>query len=419
MRVKILLFLACFSLVLSSYDGGVRYLTAVALAQEPALAVNDCGKCHSTVARDIETAGMAHKTSVNCLDCHDGHPPDQLEIIPACSLCHPRLQSAHYGIEGCLSCHKNPHRPLEITLGKNLTTPCLTCHANQGQQLKDFPSYHSTLACTACHERQHGHVPSCSDCHKPHGPEIAENACGKCHQAHKPLAVAFAGTLAAGNCAGCHGPVVAVLNNSQAKHKKLDCLTCHGAEHKSIPACGQCHQPHSPDMAADRCRNCHQAHSPSPAVFGEMVASTDCGACHEGVFKALSASQTRHQGVSCVECHAATHGSIPQCAQCHQPHSKEMVQADCVACHAAHKPMPVVYGEKVASKNCAGCHSEAYRLLQASKSRHHDLTCAGCHPKHKVIPACLECHDSQHPPAMLKQFPDCKDCHNIAHDLLM
>jgi len=419
MRVKILLFLFAGGLALSAYGGGVRYLTAIAQAQESALAVNDCGKCHRDAARDIETAGMSHKTSVTCLDCHAGHPPDQLEIIPACSLCHGKTRTPHYGLDGCLGCHKNPHKPLEVTLGKNLTAPCLTCHPEQGRQLKDFPSYHSTLACTACHERKHGHVPACGDCHKPHGPEMAGDSCGNCHQAHKPLAVAFATTVAGGDCNGCHGQVAATLINSPSRHKKLACNTCHGSVHKNIPLCSQCHQPHAASMAADQCRRCHSAHSPAPAVFGDKVTSADCGACHERVFKALSASQTGHQGVSCVECHAATHGSIPQCVQCHQPHSPQMVQADCVACHGAHQPLPVAYANTLPAKNCAACHLDAFRLLQASKARHHKLTCAACHPQHKVIPACLACHDSQHPPAMLKQFPDCRDCHNIAHDLTM
>jgi hypothetical protein len=213
--------------------------------------------------------------------------------------------------------------------------------------------------------------------------------------------------------------VAAVLNKSQAKHKKLDCLACHGAEHKRIPACGQCHQPHAASMAVDQCRLCHPAHNPSPVVYGDKVVSTDCGACHDGVLKALSASQTKHQGLSCIDCHAASHGNIPQCVQCHQPHSREMVQADCVACHGAHQPLPVAYADNLAAKNCAACHPAAYRPLQASKARHQEMTCAACHPRHQVIPACLECHDRPHPAAMLQQFPDCKDCHNIAHDLLL
>jgi hypothetical protein len=253
----------------------------------------------------------------------------------------------------------------------------------------------------------------------PHAETMVEADCRKCHQAHKPLAVTFAADIPSTDCAACHDQVFSTLSSSPSKHNTLTCATCHEAEHGNIPQCGQCHQPHAPDMADASCKNCHQAHSPAPTVFGDAVSSADCGACHDGAFKTLSTSQTKHQQVSCVECHAQTHGNIPQCNQCHEPHSKDMVQGDCTSCHGAHKPMPVLYGEKVASQHCAACHDDAYNLLQVSKSKHHDLSCSGCHQeKHTMIPACQDCHGIPHPPKMLERFPDCGTCHGMAHDLM-
>jgi hypothetical protein len=171
-------------------------------------------------------------------------------------------------------------------------------------------------------------------------------------------------------------------------------------------------------MAADKCKLCHAAHSPAPVVYGNKVASVDCGARHDGVLKTLDTSKTKHQSVTCVECHAATHGKIPQCVECHEPHAKTMVQADCLSCHSAHKPLPVVYAEKIASTQCAACHAPALKLLQESKSKHRSLQCATCHQKtHKAIPACQDCHGTPHSPRMLEKFPKCGQCHGIAHDL--
>ena len=75
----------------------------------PALSPDDCSKCHDAAPKAIETAGMAHKTSVTCVDCHQGHPPKDADIIPACSMCHSG--EAHFELQGCMGCHSNPHTP--------------------------------------------------------------------------------------------------------------------------------------------------------------------------------------------------------------------------------------------------------------------------------------------------------------------
>jgi len=417
MKPTRILLLLGLGLVLSAFGGRFGDLTGTALAQEAKLLNSDCVKCHVDPPRDIEENGASHKTAVTCQDCHEGHPPKVLDIIPECSNCHSG--TAHFELKGCLGCHTNPHRPLEITIGEDLTAPCLTCHEDEGTQLKEFPSHHSSLACTICHADKHPNVPECTNCHEPHTETMVEADCHRCHQAHKPLAVAYADDTPSTDCGACHDQVFATLTGSKTMHAELVCATCHTDQHGNIPQCTQCHEPHSEEMTADQCTLCHQAHDPLPVAYGSEVASANCGACHGEILQTLSTSQTKHQSLQCATCHADQHGNIPQCADCHEPHTEDMVQADCVSCHNAHKPLPVFYGDEIASKHCASCHEDAYGLLQASKAKHHELSCATCHQKkHKTVPACQDCHGKPHSPRMHEQFPTCGTCHNIAHDLM-
>jgi len=91
----------------------------------------DCLKCHEAIVMTLGRKGKAHKTI--CLDCHVGHPPADIEIIPKCSRCH--TGRPHFEITGCTTCHSNPHTPMEISYTKEVTTPCLSCHTTQNEQL--------------------------------------------------------------------------------------------------------------------------------------------------------------------------------------------------------------------------------------------------------------------------------------------
>lgn len=382
----------------------------------PILEATDCLKCHLQAPRDIDEAGKAHQTAVSCLDCHDGHPPVAWDIIPACSQCHSG--NAHFELEQCLSCHDNPHRPLEISIGQDVTDACLTCHDTQGEQLQQHQSFHSSLSCSSCHERKHGVVPECMQCHQAHSEEMVQADCGKCHQAHKPLVVTYSSDLPSATCGSCHGAPMETLSNTVARHGKLNCALCHENEHGAIPSCNQCHQPHSESMDESACSQCHDAHSPVPVVYDD-VASSQCAACHEGTYERLTTSRTGHQELSCSMCHAEQHGSIPECSQCHEPHSADMTQADCAMCHQAHEPMPVAYGEETPSLHCASCHAAAYDTLSASEAMHSELACAVCHEdEHKNVPRCRDCHGQPHSKAMLSRFEGCGDCHGTAHDVM-
>lgn len=221
---------------------------------------SDCVKCHAEVTKEVAEAGMAHRSEVACRQCHIGHPPWELEIIPTCDRCHAKSSSPHYGLIECLTCH-NPHKPLEIRLERYITAPCLTCHSSQIKELQAFPSYHTTLDCTSCHEVWHGHIPDCGSCHRPHSATMAEADCYNCHRAHAPLAVGFTEETKSEDCSGCHGEVFEALNKSLTAHREVACLSCHQGDHGTIPACRDCHgdAPHAPAILQQHpnCGTCH------------------------------------------------------------------------------------------------------------------------------------------------------------------
>lgn len=225
--------------------------------QTPKLLNDDCIKCHSKAPTDIAAAGTKHKTEIGCQDCHNGHPPTTKKIIPLCSQCHDG--KPHYKLAACNSCHFNPHTPLNIKMGRNITDPCLTCHTGQIVKLRDNKSKHTALFCSTCHDT-HGKIPDCTQCHKAHATDQTNADCKKCHQAHMPKNIAYNDKTPSKDCAACHKAAYTLLTASTFKHKNLSCVACHQAKHKMVPQCQSCHgTPHPAPMLAQfpKCGFCH------------------------------------------------------------------------------------------------------------------------------------------------------------------
>lgn len=243
-------------------------------AEKPVLSSADCVKCHTSAPADVAANGGAHKTSVSCQDCHAGHPPAVKKIIPVCSQCHS--DKPHYKLANCLRCHTNPHTPKIIKLANNITDECLTCHTGQIIKLKQVKSKHTSLACSFCHN-VHGKIPLCTQCHKPHSPDMVAGECKKCHQAHMPTAVFMTPDTPNKMCASCHKRAFEMLVSSDAKHKAVLCVTCHKDKHKSIPTCQSCHgAPHPANMMSrfPKCADCHSvAHKLNHWEAGTIKAS--------------------------------------------------------------------------------------------------------------------------------------------------
>lgn len=225
-------------------------------AAKPTLTLDDCAKCHTAPPADVAAAGAGHK-SITCFDCHSNHRPASKDNIPKCSQCH--TGKPHYDLKGCLGCHKNPHTPLKISFGNNVTDPCLTCHSQQIAQLRENKSKHTNLYCSGCHS-VHRIVPQCTQCHKPHASDMTQAECKKCHKAHLPKVVTYSADIPSKDCAACHKKTLDILSASNSKHKKLACAFCHAGKHKMIPNCQSCHKvPHAAGLMAKfpRCYDCH------------------------------------------------------------------------------------------------------------------------------------------------------------------
>ncbi|MBI5640878.1 MAG: cytochrome C [Nitrospirae bacterium] len=249
MKIAILVLVilaACCSLCFSAGEAQVR----------PMLSNDDCVKCHDGPPADIASAGMKHKL-ITCQDCHAGHPPKVKKPIPVCSQCHQG--NKHFELKGCLTCHKNPHTPLNILFPDNTTEPCLTCHDKQIVQLRENRSKHTSLSCTTCHGSVHRKKPECLKCHKPHASDMAASDCGKCHKAHMPKVIAY-DDVPSKLCAACHKKAFDLLNASSAKHKTFNCSFCHQARHKMIPKCQSCHGAKHPAGIMAKFPNCYDCH---------------------------------------------------------------------------------------------------------------------------------------------------------------
>ena len=115
------------------------------MTEHPSLhAEQDCNACHSA-------HGLKGGQFSNCLDCHDGHAPQQTNT-------------------DCTLCHK-PHSPKEVTYNDELpSAQCAPCHEDVATMLAKSKRKHAELNCATCHSGEHMAVTSCDDCHgQPHG----------------------------------------------------------------------------------------------------------------------------------------------------------------------------------------------------------------------------------------------------------
>lgn len=219
----------------------------------------NCADCHAGPASDIRSAGGRHR-NVPCTGCHLGRHGTSAQRLQICNRCHLKTKRAHFQLDKCLGCHRNPHTPLNISF-KDIKGICVNCHAEQVAQLRDNRSRHSALECSSCHE-VHRKFPECTRCHTPHAADMAASECRKCHNAHMPKAVAYADDLPSKDCGACHGRELGLLAAGGTKHEALACVFCHRQKHKMMPACQDCHgSPHPEGIMAKfpRCGGCHKS----------------------------------------------------------------------------------------------------------------------------------------------------------------
>ncbi len=235
------------------------------------------------------------------------------------------------------------------------------------------------------------------------------------------VALAEEAVLSVSDCVKCHSEQPAQIDANGASHKtEIDCQACHEGHRPSvasnIPNCSDCHEG-SGHYEVENCLGCHNPHQPLDVNL-EGEHKVVCVSCHSGPSKQMAASPSKHETFACNFCHADTHGNIPSCVDCHEPHSETMVQTDCATCHQAHKPLDLNYPATTSSQLCSSCHDTVFATLTVSPAKHSQIACATCHAdKHKTVPQCADCHGEPHAASMHERFPKCGECHHVAHDL--
>lgn len=226
------------------------------------------------------------------------------------------------------------------------TLECAKCHRQAFKTIRDQGGRHQ-IACQDCHITFHNfqeglsweeRMPACADCHAGvHAGSFPE--CYSCHRnAHAPVTSLVGADQLAGNCTACHGAAEETLATHTSGHTELGCSECHYDSHGYLPGCTECHpEPHAPYEENSDCTTCHAPHAPLEITLEEGVANRVCTACHDEVGQRLAQSGKKHQALSCVFCHAGSHGSSATCSECHGegPHSSELLKkfGECQNCH--------------------------------------------------------------------------------------
>ncbi len=219
---------------------------------------------------------------------------------------------------------------------------CGQCHISIYNTIKERGTKHQ-IDCSECHERFHIYypgkieydqiLPHCSDCHKePHGKDFA--GCMDCHvNAHAPAKI-MGGEILEKSCGSCHAKVGKEIKARPSKHTEMACSDCH-AEHALIPVCGDCHEPHTPEMTNPDCLACHPVHTPLLIAYPADTPQATCRICHQQVYGDLKESNTKHTLLTCAKCHPE-HRAIMECESCHgKPHNPAIHKSfeKCQDCH--------------------------------------------------------------------------------------
>lgn len=229
-------------------------------------------------------------------------------------------------------------------------------------------------------------------------------------------------TLQNTDCIKCHKKEPAAVELNGGLHKTaVGCLDCH-TEHpplgtEAIPQCAMCHTGKL-HYELENCLSCHSdPHQPLALQLDDNI-TTACLTCHSEQGIELQDHPSKHTDVDCTFCHTS-HGEIPDCSVCHEPHTQGQTSKDCLVCHPVHKPLIIQYPNETPRSYCTPCHEEFGKLMNKTTTKHKSFTCAFCHSGvHPIVPQCETCHDQPHPAAMLKAYPNCLDCHLDAHNLV-
>lgn len=248
------------------------------LASAPPVAHGQCAQCHVTASFSQPADGFDH-------GAWTGFPLNGAHAQEACESCHGRADKPdehgrtfghvedRYGrVEGCNTCHQDPHQGAFDELGMPHVvkgkTGCARCHAESSfrtfpggfdhQRWTGFPlrGAHEKASCTACHAKlippdEHGRTwqaavgKECQDCHEdPHAGQFTVRGqvnCARCHRSDDFHDLAFQHDLHSRfqlgephkslPCASCHKPTQ-VDGREVVRYRPIahECVDCHGAQ---------------------------------------------------------------------------------------------------------------------------------------------------------------------------------------------
>ncbi len=152
-----------------------------------------------------------------------------------------------------------------------------------------------------------------------------------------------------------------------------------------------------------------------------QIESRACTSCHQEAVSEMQIRGGQHSSLGCGVCHVGHPPDMAQaygmCLDCHEPHSEQMNQDACGACHRAHTVTVVTYMFNVPPRYCRACHQEAADALAANGSKHSIIPCALCHQeRHPATLSCRYCHGAPHSEEVM-MTGTCAACHDTAHDL--
>jgi predicted CXXCH cytochrome family protein len=316
-------------------------------------------------------------------------------------------RSTHQGMD-CIDCHQDaevedfPHTEdlVEVTCGN--------CHDQAGEDF--FAGIHGRAL-----RRGAPYAPTCRECHGDHyilPPSNAQSRtykmnipvlCGKCHREGAPVARIYnipekdilsnysqsihgeglfkQGLIVTATCNNCHGnhlilPHTDSRSTVSARNVANTCTQCHARieevhtkiikgelwelEPGAIPACTDCHQPHTIRRTnlvirtSDReCLTCHEKEDIHKMIDGQQVSL---------MVDKEEIQNSQHRNIPCVKCHA-------DISPRKQRPCETVSRVDCSNCHA-----------QIAEDYFKSGHGEAY-VQNTPKTPY----CTDCHGKHTVL----------------------------------
>lgn len=329
---------------------------------------------------------------------------------------------------------------------------CKQCHTEIVDLLQTQGAKHGRIQCRDCHLKDQVYKPgetkpeditvSCKQCHKPfpHGEKLAN--CRSCHQkGHAPLNIAASSSLADG-CYVCHPKVDKEMKTFVTQHTELYCTGCHHTNHKYIPDCLECHQPHRGTFPAAggivedttplrQCLNCHPPHKALRVSYPKDTPNNVCAFCHRKAYEMLSENKSKHSAQRCNFCHPDKHQTIKRCKECHGERHSQMEIKKVNSCGECHGVAHSVVINFPVPQRCVECHENktpAYAVksglwLHAPVNKETCIICHNQHPrraknsyllKEKSVALCTRCHSEglMTLSEVHRQSKDCIECHN-------